>query len=144
MTEERNLIENVVPAETPALGNTAPSGEEPTPGARPKITFMGNSYDLASVGAVITGVILLAACFTCGQALYCLPVIPLILGLIGLIMAKDSVDAQRTRLLSWIGIGGGGLTMLLFVAAIVAYFVFIIFIVAVSSASSSHYYYDRF
>jgi hypothetical protein len=118
--------------------NQVPSTEETAARARdrgrdrPRVTFMGNSYDLASLGALATGVVLLLMCLTCNQAAYCLPCVPLILGIIGLAMAKDAVDAERTRLWSWIGIGSTGVIAALIGLAIVGYAFFIAVVVFMS------------
>ena len=48
---------------------------------RPQVTFMGNNYDLASLAAVITAAILMLMCVSCNMGFYCLPVIPLVLGI---------------------------------------------------------------
>ena len=95
---------------------------------------MGNTYDLTALGAFAGGILVLASCLTCGQVVYCLPVIPLILGLIGLVMAKDAVDEERTRLWSWLGIGGGAIAIIFFVFAVLSYFAFIAFIIALSQS----------
>ncbi len=110
--------------------------EEPQP-ERPRVTFRGNSNDLISLGAVASAAILLLMCFTCNMGFYCLPFIPLLLGIIGLIVAKESVDAERTRLLSWIGVGSGGLVLVLGTLAVLAYFAFI-FLVVLTSAGNGY------
>ncbi|MGC9520713.1 MAG: hypothetical protein ACP5HG_02390 [Anaerolineae bacterium] len=99
------------------------------------VTFRGNSYDLTALGAFASGVLVLLSCLTCGQAFYCLPVIPLILGVIGIVMARDSVDAHRTRLWSWLGIGGSALTILLGIFAIASYVAFVLFLIMLSQTS---------
>jgi hypothetical protein len=53
---------------------------------------------------------------------YCLPVAAVALGIIGLVMARDAIDPERTRLWSWLGIGSGGLTILLAAALMLTYF----------------------
>jgi len=101
---------------------------------RAKVTFMGNSYDLTALGALASGILVLVTCLTCGQVFYCLPVIPIILGIIGLVLARDSVDAERTRLWSWLGIGGGGITILLTIVAVAGYFFMVMFFVLIGQA----------
>jgi hypothetical protein len=108
--------------------------EEPQP-ERPQVTFRGNSYDLISLGAVASAAILLLMCFTCNMGFYCLPFIPLLLGIIGLLVAKDSVDEERTRLLSWIGVGSGGVVLVLGTLAVLAYFAFIFVVVLASTGN---------
>lgn len=112
--------------------------EEATPGdpPRPRATFRGNGYDLTALGALATGVLVLLACATCGQLFTCLPIVPIILGFIGLIMARDAVDEERTRLWSWLGIGGGGLTLLLVTLLIAGYFAFVFFLILVSQTGN--------
>src|SRR5688572_24915499 len=78
---------------------------DPETTTKPPITFQGNNYDLAAVVGVTIGGITLLSCATCNLGFYLLPCLPLILGLVGLIAAKDSVNPERTRLLSWISIG---------------------------------------
>ncbi len=99
---------------------TTPKIDEPR-----KATFLGNGIDLTALIALASGVLVLLTCLTCGSTFYCLPVIALVLGIIGLVLARNSVDAARTRLWSWIGIGGGGVAVLLAVFTVVGYFFFI-------------------
>ncbi|MBN1248957.1 MAG: hypothetical protein JXC32_14955 [Anaerolineae bacterium] len=137
MSEEPEMV-NEVPVEVAApVGGTTPrdAGDAPSEGTdrpRGKVTFRGNTYDLSALGAFAGGILVLVSCLTCGQAFYCLPVIPLILGLIGLVMAKDAVDEERTRLWSWLGIGGSGLALLFLIFAVFSYFAFIALIVLLS------------
>lgn len=76
------------------------------PGRR-TVTFMGNTYDLAALGALGSGAVVLFSCLTCNLGYYCLPFIPLLLGLVGIISAREAVNKERTRLWSWLGIGAG-------------------------------------
>jgi hypothetical protein len=92
---------------------------EPTP----ETTFTGNSIDLTSFGALSSAILLLFLCLTCNMGFYCLPLIPLILGIVGVGMARQSANPGRTKTLSWISIGVGGVVILLIFAAIMAYFV---------------------
>jgi EamA domain-containing membrane protein RarD len=98
---------------------------EPT--SRPTVTFLGNTYDLAALVALTTGAVVLFLCLTCGMGYYCLPLAPIVAGLIGLLSADRAADPQRTRLHSWLGIGGGGLAILLIAVGIVAYVALLIF-----------------
>jgi hypothetical protein len=100
---------------------------------QPVVTFRGNGYDLTAFVGVIIGLLMLSVCLTCGLIQYILPFIPIILGGIGLAMAKDSVDPERTKLLSWIGLGSGLGFLLLIFLAIAAYIGFIFFIIAAGS-----------
>jgi hypothetical protein len=115
---------------------TAPStpSELPRPAA-PEATFRGNTYDLAALGALTTGVVVLFSCLTCGFGFYCLPLVPLILGLIGLLSARQSVEEERTRLWSWLGIAAGGLMVLLIIAGVVLYIAFIVLAVVAGGSS---------
>jgi hypothetical protein len=67
---------------------------------------------------------------------YCLPILPIILGAVGLATAKDSVDPDRTRLLSWISIGSGAIIILLILILIAAYIGFFAFVMATEGSSS--------
>jgi len=81
-------------------------GSNQNPGRR-TVTFMGNTYDLAALGALASGALVLFSCVTCNMGFYCLPFIPLLLGLVGIISAREAVDEKRTRLWSWLGAGAG-------------------------------------
>jgi len=78
-----------------------------------EVTFRGNNYDLTAVVGVTIGGIVLASCGTCNLGLYFLPFVPLILGIIGLVNADESVDPKRTKLLSWISIAAGAAILVL-------------------------------
>jgi hypothetical protein len=117
---------------------TDTEGVAPLEREKPTVTFMGNSYDLTSVVAVTVGGVVLFTCFTCNLGWYCLPLIPIILGIIALISAKDSVDPERTKKLSWIGIGSGAAIIILAVLAFVAYFVFLFFVIGMESMSNGY------
>jgi hypothetical protein len=104
--------------------------------AKPTVTFMGNSYDLTSVVGATVGGVVLFTCVTCNFGWYCLPIIPIILGIIALVSAKDSVDPERTRKLSWIGIGSGAFFIIIGILAAIAYFAFLFFVIGIESMSS--------
>ena len=100
------------------ITHRAPEKLNKEPGAaarsqRPRVAFRGNSYDLTALAALATGIIVVLMCVTLGQAVYCLPVAALALGIIGLATARNAIDPERTRLWSWLGIGSGGITILL-------------------------------
>lgn len=97
---------------------------------RPAATFQGNGYDLAAIVGVTTGIIVLLMCGTGGMGIYCLPIVPIIFGAIGLMTARDSVNPDRTKLLSWLSLGAGGLFLLLILLAVVAYVGLIAFAIA--------------
>jgi hypothetical protein len=123
------------PTETTGDRPQAPPPKAPQP--RPasdesEVTYRGNSNDLSALGALASSILLLFTCLTCGSGVYCLPVVPLVLGLIGVLGAKRSVNKEQTQLFSWIGIGTGGLTLLLIAAGFIAYLVLMVFIVFVS------------
>lgn len=93
--------------------------------ASPTVTFQGNNYDLAAIiGATVAAVILLS-CGTLGLATYCLPVVALVVGIVGLRTAKDSVNPDRTRQLSWVSLGIGGLILVGLLLLIILYVVLI-------------------
>ncbi len=115
-------IENPVPTPSSSSLNTnAPP---------PLVTeqYRGNQYDIYSLLGATLGGTVLALCFSANFAFYCLPIVPLVLGIIALRNAHASVDPQRTRNLAWVGIAGGGLGTLLTICMImffVLYFGFI-------------------
>lgn len=119
---ESESVPSVVPGEEPEQSTATETGGSTSP----KVTFRGNSYDLASVVGVTIGGMTLLTCATCNLGYYCLPVIPIILGIIGLVAAKDSVDPDRTTLLSWLSIGSGTLILLLIFLFIALYIALII------------------
>lgn len=86
-----------------------------------KVTFLGNSYDLTSLGALASSGLLLFLCVTCNMGFYCLPVLPLLLGIVGVVFASESVDQERTRTWSWIGLGTGAVAVLLILLCVLAY-----------------------
>jgi len=121
MDAEKTLIPTNGPVE-PTLSPAVPA-EPGAPGqtSRPQVTFMGNSYDLVAVVAATVGGLMAASCLTCNTIWYCMPVGAIVLGLVGLLSTKEAIDADRTRLLSWIGVAGGAVVLLLVVLGIIAY-----------------------
>lgn len=111
------------------------SVDSETSSSIPAITFQGNSYDLVSVVGVTIGGITLLSCATCNLGFYCLPLLPIILGAIGLVAAKDSVDPERTKFLSWISLGSGAVILLLILLFVAAYIILIAFAVATESGN---------
>ncbi|MDE3088570.1 MAG: hypothetical protein KGJ80_04210 [Chloroflexota bacterium] len=102
--------------------------------------YSGNDYDVYALVAGTLGGSSLLMCVSFNTALYCLPVIPLILGIIALRKASQSVDPNRTRKLAWLGIAGGGLGtlfVLVLIAIFVLYFAFIFAVIASSIQSGS-------
>ena len=98
---------------------------------RPAITFQGNSYDLFSLGSLITGALILFSCLTCNMGYYCMPVVPVALGIVGILASHQAIDGRRTQLWSWLGIGAGALVLLLILAAVVLYVGFIVLMIAI-------------
>jgi hypothetical protein len=121
------LNEDVSTSDSPAAPAVAAAG------ASPQITFRGNSYDLMSVVGVTVGGMTLLTCATCNMGFYCLPLVPIILGIIGLVAAKDSVDPERTKLLSWLSVGSGAVIIILIAAIFIIYFAFIFIMIAADS-----------
>lgn len=119
MMEEINLESGDL-QEIPDFGESVAATPEP------EATFHGNTIDLTALGAVASAVLVLLSCVTCGMSFYCVPFIPLIMGVVGLLAARQAVNQDRTRLWSWIGVGVGGLALLLILAGIVIYIAFIV------------------
>lgn len=126
MNADGDMVNHVPGEEQPEGPDAARSPHRPT------VTFRGNSYDLTALGALVLGVLVLLMCFTLGQFAYCLPFIAIVLGVIGLFLAKDAVNPERSRLWSWLGIGGAGLSLLLMAMLIFSYFACIFFMMLVS------------
>lgn len=93
----------------------------------PGITFQGNGYDLSAVIGVTIGALVLLSCATCNLGYYCMPFIPIVLGIIGLVAVKNSVNPDRTRLLSWLSVGAGTAILLLTVLFTALYLGLIVF-----------------
>ena len=95
-------------------------------------TFGGNAVDLTSFIALITGAIIFLTCITCGMGLYALPFLAIVLGIIGVVSAKQATNPDRTQLWSWLGIGSGILVILLGLIGIAAYVILLLGIVRAS------------
>lgn len=67
----------------------------------------------------------LLSCVTCNTTYYCVPLLPIALGVIGLVAEERSVNAHRTRTWPWIGIAAGIIILLVALAAVVLYIAFI-------------------
>jgi hypothetical protein len=100
------------------------------PSPRREITLYGNPYDLAALVALITGATVLMLYLTCGMGSYCLPLVPIVAGIIGLTSAARADDPKRTRLYSWLGIGAGTLYILLALALALIYVALMIYLAA--------------
>ena len=138
MDEKSDIQEEVSTDENQSTSELVTEAEVTPERGKPTVTFMGNSYDLMSVVAVTLGGMILFTCFTCNFGYYCLPFIPVILGIIALISAKDSVDPERTKLLSWIGIGSGAFFIIIGILAMIAYFLFFFFVMGMGTMSSGY------
>lgn len=99
------------------------AAEENKPG---NVTLRGNTADLTSFLALITGAIVFLTCITCGLGLYTLPFLAIVLGIIGVVSAQQSVKPGRTQLWSWLGIGSGILVILMGLIGIAAYVILIL------------------
>lgn len=101
-------------AELPRLPVTPPS---PYPGG-------SNNHDVVAAIAFGTGMLSIATCFGIGAAVCAapLPLVPFILGIIGLSGARHARNPERARLFSWTGIVGGSgfiaVALLLVVASV--------------------------
>jgi hypothetical protein len=87
----------------------------------PHITRQRNGNDIIALLACISGVFSIATCFGIGIAICVppLPLIPLLLGSIGLAGARNATKPDQARLFSWIGIiGGAGFVVLVLLAVI--------------------------
>jgi len=109
------------PTVTPDSVDVPVPGEETEQSPSAAVTFQGNNYDLMGVVGVTIGGIMLLSCATLNMGFYCLPLVPVILGIVGLLSADESVDPARTRLLSWISLGAGGIIILAIIAFILLY-----------------------
>jgi hypothetical protein len=97
--------------------------QDGTDGNSQRRIYRGNVFDISALVALATGLLTLFICGSMGYALYCLPLFPLILGIVGLATARKSVDPERTRLLSWVSVGAGGVILLIALAFIALWFV---------------------
>lgn len=100
-------------------------GDEPPP-------FRGKTADMLSLGALITGLMALFTCLTGGMGVYCLPLIPVGLGLSALLMARDAVNKERTQAWSWMGLGAGVIVLGLTLLCVVCFIAMIVLLEASS------------
>jgi hypothetical protein len=119
------------------ISNPVPERPNQTPSEagraeRPRVTLLGNSYDLTALAALATGLLVVLMCLTAGQAAYCLPFIAIVLGVIGLVFSKDAINPERTRLWSWLGLGGAGVSLLVGLLLLLSYFACIFFVMLFS------------
>jgi len=87
----------------------------------PVVTRQRNGNDVIALLACISGVISIATCFGIGIAICVppLPLVPLLLGAIGLAGARNATRPEQARLFSWIGIvGGAGFVVVVLLAVI--------------------------
>ncbi len=104
------------------------------PAAKPAPSFLGNANDLVALIAAVSGAAIFGACFA-SVAAWC---VPLVLGIIGLVLAKEAIDPRRARILSAVGIVSMVVLFLLFIAFIVLYVVFIAWIMRMNPPGSSY------
>ncbi len=93
--------------------------------------YRGNWTDIVGLLAAMLGMAAVAPCFM-GGLFSCLP---LILGAVGLLSAKDAVDPRRTRILSWTGIGLSAIVYVLIALFVFCYFAFVLLAVLTSSGA---------
>jgi hypothetical protein len=90
---------------------------------QPNISTQRNANDLVALFALISGAITIATCFGVGIALCLppLPLLPLVLGGIGLAGSKNATRPDQARVFSWVGIvaGAGFLLIALLLAGLV-------------------------
>ncbi|MDF1514021.1 MAG: hypothetical protein P1S60_09445, partial [Anaerolineae bacterium] len=72
------------------------------------------------------GAIVFITCVTCGLGMYALPFIAIILGIIGLLVAKNAAKPERTQLWSWLGIGSGVIVILLSLFGFAVYIILLL------------------
>jgi thiol:disulfide interchange protein len=103
------------------LGRAATLPRLPAP-EPPRITQQRNSSDVVALLAGISGILSIATCFGIGLAI-CIPpfpLLPLLLGGIGLASARHAARPRRARLLSWLGIVGGAGFLVIAMLGVVA------------------------
>ena len=92
------------PEEVPAI----PAEEDEAALAEtPKVTFRGNTYDLVAMGSLASAALILFTCVTCGMGYYCLPVLSVVLGAIGVLSARQAVEDPRFPVREDSGLGRG-------------------------------------
>ena len=108
----------------------------PVPAApvKPAPSFLGNANDLVALIAAVAGAAIFGSCFA-SVAAWC---VPLVLGIIGLVLAKEAVDPKRARLLSAVGVVSMVVLFLLFIAFIVLYVIFIAWIMKQNPPRTSY------
>lgn len=91
--------------------------------------YEGNSFDVYALIAGIVGVTSLAMCFTGNMLIYCLPLVPLVFGIIALRNSSRALNPSRTRTMGWIGIAAGALgvlVLLIFAVFMAVYLAFLL------------------
>ncbi len=85
---------------------------------RAVISVQRNANDIIALLAMATGIVSIATCFGVGVSL-CMPaapILPLILGAIGLAGSKSATRPDQARTFSWVGIIAGGSFVIIVVA----------------------------
>ncbi len=100
----------------------------------PDPKFRGNSADVAAVCALVSSLLMLALCLSCGTGVCCLPALPVGLGTAGLLLAKRAENQKRARMWSGIGLGVGLVAVALLMLAIAG----VTILVALEQIGSGH------
>ena len=118
--------------------NLMSTDEEPEGDAPREGVYRGNRFDVSALVAAVVGALALVSCATMGYGIYCMPLLPVALGIVGLVTARRSVDEGRTRLLSWIGVGTGGFVLVV-VAGLFLLWVLLVVLAVVGSLVAGGY-----
>ncbi len=92
--------------------------------------FKGKTADMLSLGALITGLMVVLSCVTGGGAIYCLPLIPIGLGISALLMKRNAVDQNRTQMWALAGLGSGLVIIVLAVLSLICFAAMIVWLAA--------------
>jgi len=114
---------------TPDETVSEPAPEKPSEANPPLATWHANGSDLTALAALSSGLLMVFTCLTCNLGFYCLPVLPVLLGVIGVAIASRAVNPRQSKLWSWIGLGSGAVVILLIIAGVVLYFAFLLVII---------------
>lgn len=114
------MTDTIEPAQIPE-----PEQDKP----EPQVTLRGNGFDLTALGALVSGALLLFLCFTCNLGFYCLPFVPLVLGIVGVVTSRRAVNRRQSELMSWLGIGTGTFAILAMIAGLALYFGLLVLVI---------------